>query len=201
MSNFILTYLKKMSKLLTVPRFYGPVATVLFTVLYHLLAQYFGFSITLSWLWLFMILGIFIGGLRAGLVCAVFTIVYGLLALPMNTSRLAQLVITTPAAAFLVGYLRRRERLLREAILSQFSNGNVEKMQVSLRMATNLKHRFKTMSEADIQEVLEQIESNLGNALAVIEGYHFLRGEIERVNRFYTDPRNVEKVKRIEGRE
>lgn len=201
MSIKILTFLNKMSKLLTVPRFYGPVATVVFTIVYHLAVFYFGASITLSWLWLFMIAGVCIAGMRAGLICAAFTVAYAVLALPMDISRLIQLAIATPAAALLVGYLRRRERHLQRAMMLIFANGNVAKMREALALATELKLNLRNQTEAGLLDGLERIESDLGNTLAVLDGYKFLREEIERVNQWYADPANVRRLQEMKGEE
>lgn len=78
----ILTIVKKMSKLMTIPRFWGPFATIVFTVLYHLGAVYFGFTIAVGWLWIFAAVGAFIGGRWAGLISAAWAGMYAYYVMP-----------------------------------------------------------------------------------------------------------------------
>lgn len=201
MSNHILTNLKKMGKLLTVPRFWGPVATVAFTVVYHLAVGYFDLSPTLAWLYLFLVIGAFVGGLRAALVCAAWMGLYAAYALPMEQSRIVQIIVVAVMIAGAVGYLRKRERRLQRAMMLIFANGNVQKMREALALATDLKLNLRTQTEAGVLDGLERIESDLGNTLAVLDGYKFLREEIERVNQWYADPHNVKRLQQMKDAE
>ena len=199
MLTIILTNLKTMGKLLDIPRFWGPVGTVIFTIAYHLAANYFGFTITYGWLWLALVAGVFIGGLRAGLLCGVWVTLYAVWTVPFtdDPSRVIQIGLVSVIGAWLVGFLRRRERHLQMAINLAFSNGNVAKMRETLDLARNLKVNLSTYSEAEILEIIEQIESLAGNTLAVLDGYKVLREEIERVNKWYADPANVKKLQEM----
>lgn len=201
MSVKILTNLKKMSKLLTIDRFWGPVITVVFTVVYHLTVGYFGVSLTLAWLYLFLVIGAFVGGLRAALVCAAWMGLYAIYALPMEPGRIVQIIVVAVAIAGAVGYLRKRERRLQEVMTFIFANGNVQKMRDALALATDLKHHFRASSDRVIEQGLERIESDLGNTLAVLDGYKFLREEIERVNHWYADPHNVKRLQEMKEAE
>lgn len=127
-----------MSKFLTIPRFWGPLATVVFTALYHIGAQYFGYSITAAWLYLFVVFGAFIGGLRAGLVAAVFVAGYSIYAME-DISRVIQVAAAVLLIAGLVGWQRRRLRAeFRRAEDNQGAadfvdnlNGNIERVRIT----------------------------------------------------------------------
>jgi hypothetical protein len=111
-------------------------STVIFTALYHLGARYFGYAITLSWLYLFVVFGAFTGGLRAGLLAAIFVAGYSLYVLD-DTSRSVQVAIAVLLSAVLVGWLRRRLRAEWQraednqaaADLIHGLNGNIERVR------------------------------------------------------------------------
>lgn len=195
--TYLRNYIKTLTRLLTIPRFWGPLATIWFTLVYHVIADHFGIFISVGWLWLFMIVGAFIGGLRAAILCAIWISFYAAFLMPADPSLTIQRVIISFAMAVLVGYLRRRERNLQQAVMVAFSNGNVAKIRDALAQATTLKLNLKTTADTTVETTLEQIESDLGNTLAVLDGYKFLRDEIERVNKWYAEPGNAERLQKM----
>jgi hypothetical protein len=112
----ILTYTKgffnKMARLLTIPRFWGPLATVGFTLAYHAGSLYFGYSITLVWVTVFVVIGTLVSGLRGGLVAAVWGVGYAFYAIPMvdELNRAVQVAIGIVLMALVVGWQTRNLR-------------------------------------------------------------------------------------------
>jgi hypothetical protein len=58
-----------------------------------------------------------------------------------------------------------------------------------------MKMNLTAVEPGEVEAGLELIESNLGNTLAILDGYAFLREEIERVNKWYATPKNTERLK------
>ena len=187
-----LTQVKDLTKILDVPRFWGPLATVAFLAIYHIGATHFGYELVPGWLWLALIAGCFIGGLRAGLLAAVLAGAYALYILPTG-SLTFQRVIIGFLIALLVGYLRRRERRLEDVARALLANGNIDKTREALEIA----RRGKLLGGGLAGRYFEQIEDRLGNTLAVIGGYWFIREEIERVNDWYASPANARKLHKM----
>lgn len=192
----ILTFLTKMSKLLTIPRFYGPLATVAFTVAYHAIVDYFGLSISLGWLYFFMVAGSFIGGRRAGLVAAAWISLYAYYVMPPGDWIItAQRVITSFATAALVGWQTHR---LRQFYARQDSlyNGNAAKLEEGLRALREAKGRLQ---EARTEVITA--EDKLGNVLAGVVGYKGLRKLIDDVQAWHADPANMKKLQDMQEAE
>lgn len=194
--NNVKEKLHNVTRLLDVPKFWGPLATIVFTVAYHFGSMVFGYAIAVGWLWLFMITGAFVGGLRAALICAAWVGMYAYYVAPADDlTRMAQQVIISFLMAFLVGWLRRRERHERDVIRATLANGTVTKIREAFQLAAELKEKAK--AEPKIYPTILQIEDRLGNTLAVTEGYRFLREEIEQVDAWYAKPGNAEKLRRM----
>jgi hypothetical protein len=188
-----------MSKFLTIPRFWGPLLTVSFTVVYYAIILYFGWSITFSWLWLFMAAGIFISGLRAGMLCAAFIVAFTLYAIPMDTSRIIQLAISTPAAAVLVGWQTRELRLAlsrvqaegdraREALaqaeknqakadLVDSVNGNIEKLRTVLKILDDLLMGWDVLDNDRRRGLIIDVRAQLATLLLLVFGWHKIAEE------------------------
>lgn len=173
----ILTLLKKMSKILNVPRFYGPLVTVVFTVLYHLGHLYFGYSVTLVWIAVFVVVGSFLSGLRGGLVAALFAVGYAFYAIPMidRVDRAVQVAAGMVIMAFAVGYLRRRERQQSQRATENEAaaqalgalNGNILRIRHSRNLLLKVlqQHRLDDITQEEIRSVLHVL-NNLEMATA-----------------------------------
>lgn len=112
-----LPQVKELTKILDIPRFWGPLITVTFTVAYHLLISTFGWTPAVGWVWLFVVAGSLVGGLRAGLVAASAAAFYSWLIIsPGDGTQFVQRVIIGFLMALTVGWLRRRERREADAL-------------------------------------------------------------------------------------
>lgn len=181
-----------MLRLFDIPRAWGPLVTVIFTVIYHLLAMFFGFSIAVMPLTVFLAAGTFIGGLRAGLICALWISLYAYLFIPDST-RVIQIAIGCLGLAIIIGWLRRRERQLENISRAILANGNIQKINEARQIALELKLSLN----GPAKKMVEKIDDKLGNTLAVLEGYKFLRDEIDRVNEWYSIPGNAKKLQEM----
>lgn len=142
----------------------------------------------------------FWGGLRASLVCALTVSMYALLSPDFDYSRTIQIAVSFGFAAWLGGELKRRERHLENISRAMFANGNIEKARDALRLARELEEYCKDKGVISAYLVLtacQQITDRLGNSLAIIDGYRFIRDEIERVNEWYANPANAERLQRM----
>jgi hypothetical protein len=153
----IILYLKDkintVKQLVHIPRYWGPVSTVAFTVIYHLGSVAFGYSITGAWLWLFMIIGS-VGGLRAGLICAGFISAYSFYAFPDDLSRVIQVAAASFLAVLIVGM---ETRALRRSVADE---------------TTQRKRADDNQSKADI---VDSVNGNLKLALGAIDILDSLR--------------------------
>lgn len=176
MSNHILTNLKKMSKLLTIDRFWGPVATVVFTVLYHLTAVSFGFTVAVGWLWVFAVLGAFIGGRKAGLIAATWAAVYAYYVTPgEDWPFLAQRVVIGFILTEIVGWQTHQLREYYKAA-DELLNGNAIRLNLALRELREAKEKMR-----QARKLIEQSEDGFGNVLTKVVGYGALRQRIADV--------------------
>lgn len=186
-----------MGKILNIPRFWGPLITVLFTVVYHFAASYFGFTVTYGWLWLFLIAGGFIGGLRASLLCAGWVTLYAILTLPGDLSRVIQIAVISVVGAWLIGYLRQRERRLQK-VFDEVFNGNVARMESAMGASRTLLKEWNNLTVTEQKEQVQQINHYLAHLLTSVVGYRQMREEQERVEEWYSNPENIQKIKAFE---
>lgn len=190
MSEPILTFLTKMNKLLDVPKFVGPLATIAFTIVYHLIATYFGFTIAVGWLWVFAVVGAFIGGRRAGLVAAAWAGLYAYYVMPAGDWGLtAQRVVIGFILPIIVGWqtwhLRRalfESQLARAAAQASLEraekneaaaqalgalNGNILRIRHSRNLLLKIleQQRLDEMAREELRAVLHVL-NNLEQATA-----------------------------------
>lgn len=179
----ILTQVKEnLQRFLTIPRFYGPLATIIFTIVYHWLVVTFGFIPAPGWLWLFMILGAFVGGRKAGLVSAVWVSLYAIYITPDGG---ASLTIQRVMIAFItVGLIGWQTHQIRKAYqdADQALNGNVEKMQKGLKYLREAKNEIN-----DARHKIELAEDAYGNVMSVFIGFRALRKTMDEVRQAYGD--------------
>lgn len=191
----ILTYIRKKLKTLYrifyVPRWIGPIATILFTIVYHLGSIYFGYSIAVMWIICFLVLGSFVGGLRAGLICAVWISLYSFYAIS-DLSRVIQIIIGSIGIAFIVGWQTRRLREFYQTA-DEVLNGNAVKLQEGLQFLREAKTELRKLIQ-----LIELVEDRFGNVLSGVVGYKALREMIQEVDAWHKQPENIKKLQQIE---
>src|SRR3990172_8496678 len=102
--------------LLSLPRWVGFAGAILFGLAYHAGSLYFDYSITVSWLWLCLIIGGMVAGIRLALAMAALIFAYALFAIPGEPSRVIQIGIASGLVAILSGgYSGYSRHLLEEA--------------------------------------------------------------------------------------
>jgi hypothetical protein len=117
----------------------------------------FGFSVTLSWLWLFLLIGGLVAGLRYSITLSILISAYSLLAIPLDVSRAIQVSFLTVAVGLLVGGYRKyqvhqNERLMAVWVLAR-QNEDAAKVLIDLNGNLNKVHQ----SRLDILNVLEVV--------------------------------------------
>jgi hypothetical protein len=194
--NIVKEKLKNLTGILDIPRFWGPLATILFTIAYHYGALIFGYTIAVGWLWLFIIVGGFVGGRWAAPICAAWGGIYSYYVSPADDwTLMVQRIFIGFLMAFFIGWLRERDEHKQNVIRAVLANGTMTKIREAMQLAAELKE--KAYHQPDIYPTALEIEDRLGNTLAVTEGYRFLREEIEKVDAWYAKPGNVEKLRKI----
>ena len=114
---------KILANLSDLPRFWGPVATVTCTIIYHLGSIAFGYSPAVMPLVIFLVLGS-LSGLRPGLICAVWISGYAVYAID-DLSRVVQIAIGAVSVAFITGW---QTRALRQALTEALAGAEARKM-------------------------------------------------------------------------
>ena len=105
--------------LFAIPRWAGFTGAILFAILYHAGSLYFGFSIAVIWLFIFLIIGGMVSGMRLSLALAILICAYTVFALPGEPGRVIQGAIASILTAVLVGgYSHYSRHLLEQARLS-----------------------------------------------------------------------------------
>lgn len=188
----ILTLIKKtfnaMTRFLAVPKVWGLLTTVIFTLIYHYGSVIFNYTPAVGWVWLFLVLGVFIAGLRVGLLCALWVSAYSYY-VAVDNSLLVQRVIISFAMAGLVGWQTRQLRMIYQASDSLL-NGNAVKLNEALQFLREAKDElFKA------KQKIELGEDRLGNVLATVVGYKALRGMIQEIEAWHADPANIQKAR------
>jgi len=100
--------------LLSIPKWIGFAGAILFALIYHAGSLYFGYSITVSWLWVFLIISGLVAGLRLSLALAILICIYAFFAIPGEPSRVVQIGIASVIVALLAGGYSRYARHLLE---------------------------------------------------------------------------------------
>lgn len=185
--------LENVTRLLDIPRFWGPLATIVFTIIYHYGALTFGYSIAVMPLVLILAFGAFVGGLRAGLICAVWITLYTFYAIPDDLSRVIQIGLGSVGVALVIGWQTRKIRQL-YIVTDELVNGNVDKAKNSLRIARELIEHWEMYTDTGRLWQVRRFEDALGNLLAGVVGYRHIRREIQEVEDWHSDPENVQKL-------
>lgn len=182
--------LTNMSKLLTIPRFWGPLATIVFTALYHAGVIYFGFTVAVGWLWIFAVVGAFVGGRRAGLISAAWAGLYAYYAMPTgNWEFTVQRVVIGFLLAGLVGWqtqnLRRALAEAQAALelarknqakadLVDSANGNIEKLRMALKMLDDLLMGWDVLDDGARRGLIMDIRRHLATLTLLVYGWRKL---------------------------
>ena len=187
--------------LFTIPKWIGFVGAILFALIYHAGSLYFGYSITVSWLWLLLIIGGLVARLRLSLSLAALIVAYSFFAIPGEPSRVVQVGIASVLVAVLVGgYSRYSHYLLEQAraawieaelqrdIVSgieqaaqalEDANGNIAKVK---RARTDLQAVMYNFPFPDnVRTQLDAIVQDLGNLELATAGWRGLHKIIEDV--------------------
>ena len=187
--------------LFTIPKWIGFVGAILFALIYHAGSLYFGYSITVSWLWLLLIIGGLVARLRLSLSLAALIVAYSFFAIPGEPSRVVQVGIASVLVAVLVGgYSRYSHYLLEQARAAwieaelqrdivrgieqaaqtlEDANGNIAKVK---RARTDLQAVLHNFSFPDnVRTQLNGIVQDLGNLELATAGWRGLHKIIEDV--------------------
>ena len=192
----ILTILTRLSKTMFQRYWLGPLSMALTIAIIYAANRY-----APAWVSPSLVLAVipmtisqFYGGLRSSLVCAVMVGVYAFWSPSFDLSRAIQIAGAFTFAAWLGGELKRRERMLEDVSRAMFANGNVEKMREAHRLASDL---AENAGDGYAREIAVRIVDRIGNSLAIIDGYRFIRDEIQRVNEWYANPDNADRLRRM----
>ena len=189
-----LTYLKgkinNLKELVTLPRYWGPVATVAFTVLYHLGSMAFGYSPAVAPLTIFLAIGS-ITGLRSGLICAAWVSGYAYYAID-DTSRVIQIVIGVFGIAAIVGL---QTRALRKAVIEAKAehtradlnqqkadivdsvNGNVQLALKAIDLLDSLRFAWDAIADSERLRMVEQARAKLADLVTLARGFRQMAKE------------------------
>lgn len=181
-----------MDKMLNYSRLWGPVLTVVFTVIYHIGVIRGWYEVSLSLIFLFVAAGAFISGLRGGLAAAVWGSAYGWYVM-LPGSRLLQTIIGMVALAGLVGWRTRQIRKYYQSIDVMY-NGNKHKLEQALAYIREAKGHARVAGK-----MLDLGEDRLGNALAGVVGYKAVADIIHSVEEWHNDPANIEKMRQMDA--
>jgi len=187
--------------LFSIPKWIGFVGAILFALAYHAGSLYFGYSITVSWLWLLLIIAGLVAGLRFSLAMAALIFAYTFFAIPGEPSRVVQVGIASALVAVLVGgYSRYSHHLLEQsrelwieaelqrdivreiekaAQLLEDANGNIAKVKKARIDVQAVLYNFSFPDNVRTQ--LNAILHDLGNLELATAGWRGLHKIIEDV--------------------
>lgn len=185
-----------LGRLLTIPRFWGPLFTIVFTTLYHLGSIQFGYTVAVGWLWMIMIYGSFIAGVRASLICAAWVAGYSIYVDGSDPTLLAQRIAISFMMALTVGYLHRwlriewgiaheaaaraEENEAKAHALDEL-NGNLEQLRSMHKRAMDLVLGWSTLNDSARYEAVRSITHDLAQLTSITQGWHYLYKEREAV--------------------
>lgn len=198
MPKTILTHLRKklktlFEKFLDIPRFWGPLITILCTIAYHAtIVVYFGLSPAVMPLTVFLVLGASVAGLRAGLLCAAWIGLYALYTIP-DLERVIQIIAGSVAIAAIVGYESRIARRLHKAFDELF-NGNVQKAHAALNASRVLLNKWNELQDTEKKEYVQEFNHFLAHLLTGVMGYRQMRLEQQAVEQWFADSTNVRRA-------
>lgn len=174
-----------MSRLLSISRFWGPLGTVVFTLIYHYGVMQGWYEISLGLIFLFVIAGAFVSGLWGGLGAAAWGTAYALYVM-LPSTRLYQTMIGMILAAVLVGYGTRR---LRQVILAEIeARQQIEQNRIKQEMldsadsilrvfgevldiTNSLRLGWGVIPDASRFGMLERAHGKLANLITLSKGF------------------------------
>jgi hypothetical protein len=189
--------------LLSLPKWIGFAGAILFGLAYHAGSLYFGYAITISWLWLFLIIGGLVAGLRLALAMASLIFAYAFFAIPGEPSRVIQVGIASALVAILAGgYSRYSRHLLEESrmawVETEKQRDIVREIEQAAQLLRDVNGNIARIKKArvDLQAVLFNfrfpdnartqlygIVHDLGNLELATAGWRGLHRVIEDVKR------------------
>lgn len=176
---------------LKMSRWWGPLGTVAFTVVYHCGVVWGWYEVSLALIFLFVAAGAFISGVRGGLAAAVWGSAYGWYVM-LPGSRLVQTIIGMIFLAGLVGYGTRRlrreyqarllESAAKMAILEQLRqiesiagekalDTNLSRIEQLEKLGHELYWRWEMLSEAQRRDLAKTIWDRANNIVSLAEGW------------------------------
>lgn len=187
----------EMYRILNRSRLWGPLGTVVFTMVYHYGVVQGWYEVSLALIFLFVAAGAFVSGLRGGLAAAVWGSTYGWYVM-LPGSRLAQTIVGMFALAALVGYGTRR---LRRSILDEMgarslaranqdkadifdsiTNGNVRIFRAALDVLDGLRLGWDTIPDETRQRMVAEARAKLADLVTLAKGFEEMarqRGYVE----------------------
>ena len=143
--------------LFTIPQWIGFTGAILFGVIYYMGSLVFGYSIAVGWLWLFLVIGGLVSGLRSSIILSVLISIYTFLTL-VDPSRMIQGVCITLLSGLLVGYYHRYQVYQNDQRLAvwQLARQNEDAAKVLIDLNGNLDKVHQ--SRMDILNVIEVID-------------------------------------------
>lgn len=176
----------EMYRILNRSRLWGPLGTVVFTMVYHYGVVQGWYEVSLALIFLFVAAGAFVSGLRGGLAAAVWGSAYGWYVM-LPGSRLAQTIIGMILLAGLVGYGTRR---LRRSVVNEFmsrelaranqikadifdsmTNGNVDIFKRYLSTLDNLVDGWQTLPDANKLEAVKTARGGIADLITLARGF------------------------------
>ena len=130
---------------------------ILFIVVYHTASVAFGFSVTLGWLWLFLLIGGLVAGLRFSLALSIIISIYSLIAISSDISRAIQVSFLTVFVGLLVGSYHKYQIYQNDQRLAarELARQNEDAAKVLIDLNGNLNK--VRQSRMDILNVIEVI--------------------------------------------
>lgn len=173
------------SNILTVPRFWGPISTVIFLVLYHSGSVSLGYTPVIGWLWMFLIWASFVAGFRASFLCATFISAYAWYIDGADYTLLVQRVVISFGMAITLGYLHSKLRQTWEiARANQAStlamaelDSNLETMKKVHKHGQDLILGWQVLQDKARFEIVKTIVYKLADVISVTDGWHQLYKE------------------------
>lgn len=168
------------------PKFVGPLATVLFTIVYHFGSLAFGYPVNTVWIATFVILGTFTSGLRGGLAAALWGSAYVIYAID-DFGRVSQIVPFLFLYAGIVGWQTRRLRQsviaeiearqvselsrMKAEIFDGLTNGNVRIFMSALEVLDSLRLGWDQIPDETRQKMVMEARGRLADLITLAKGF------------------------------
>ena len=191
----------EMYRILNRSRLWGPLGTVVFTMVYHYGVVQGWYEVSLALIFLFVAAGAFVSGLRGGLAAAVWGSAYGWYVM-LPGSRLAENIIGMIFLAGLVGYGTRRLRRsiidevmarrvaeknrTKAEIFDSLTNGNIRIFLAALDVLDGLRLGWEQIPDETRQKMVTEARAKLADLVTLAKGFEEMarqRGYVEEHER------------------